>query len=73
MKRSSADSADILPFMLQYEASSAERSPFTLRFEGDSAARLPFFCYMKHSLLPGAASCDAKPILLLFCSSFCYM
>ena len=42
MKRSSADSADILPFMLLSEASSVEILPFVLVHEADLAAILPF-------------------------------
>ena len=41
-KHSSADSADILPFMLLSEASSAEIFPFLLVYEADLAAILPF-------------------------------
>ena len=42
MKHSSADSADILPFMLLSEASSVEILPFVLVYEADLAAILPF-------------------------------
>ena len=41
MKRSSADSADILPFMLLSEASSVEILPFVMVYEADLAAILP--------------------------------
>ena len=43
MKRSSADSADILPLLLLYEANSAEILPLALLYEADLAAILPFF------------------------------
>ena len=42
LKRSSADSADILPLILQYEANSAEILPLALLYEADLAAILPF-------------------------------
>ena len=42
MKRSSADSAEILPLILQYEGSSAEIVPLALHYEADLAAILPF-------------------------------
>ena len=43
MKRSSADSAEILPRLLLYEANSADILPFALLYEADLAAILPFF------------------------------
>ena len=43
MKRSSADSADLLPLLLLYEANSAEILPLALLYEADLAAILPFF------------------------------
>ena len=42
MKRSSADSAVILPLILQYEGSSAEILTLALPYEADLAAILPF-------------------------------
>ena len=43
MKRSSADSADLLPLLLLYEATSAEILPLALLYEADLAAILAFF------------------------------
>ena len=40
MKRSSADSADLLPLLLLYEANSAEILPLALLYEADLAAIL---------------------------------
>ena len=52
MKHSSADSADILPFMLLSEASSAESLPFMLLFQTDFAALLPALLLYEAILLP---------------------
>ena len=43
MKRSSADSADLLPLLLLYEANSAEILPHALLYEADLAAILLLF------------------------------
>ena len=43
VNHSSADSADILPLLLLYEAHSAEILPLALLYEADLAAILPFF------------------------------
>ena len=43
MKRSSADSADILPLLWLYEANSDEILPLALLYEADLAAILLFF------------------------------
>ena len=42
MKCSSADSANLLPLLLLYEANSAEILPIALLYEADLAGILPF-------------------------------
>ena len=76
MKRFSADSAEILPLHLLYEANSAEILHFARVPPGQGYARVgrPSFCSKIHSFsLHFAVVCCMKPILPPFCPSICHM
>ena len=64
MKRSSADSADLLPLLLLYEANSAEILRLALLYEADLAAILPF------TVLFEADSAAILPLILPYDSDF---